>query len=224
MGFGVRDTAQGIWNPTNYSQLLITWTLANWNLAITRTKDFLHTLTVILLSVTWTSCWLGSNFCSLQIISTNLPLITQTMLQAPDKTCRLSLSALFSVPFKYSVQHCVYIRLHVTCIHSPPHFRLFASTPHNSNLIVVFPWSFELSGVDCNWDPRSTERESRIHSVESRIQDCLGFPYVRQSAFKVKWPGTTQDEWPNTKTHTPKHRKYERKTFPRKWALFSTVV
>ena len=146
------------------------------------------------------------------------------MLQAPDKTCRLSLSALFSVPFKYSVQHCVYIRLHVTCIHSPPHFRLFASTPHNSNLIVVFPWSFELSGVDCNWDPRSTDRESRIHSVESRIQDCLGFPYVRQSAFKVKWPGTTQDEWPTTKTHTPKHRKYERKKFPRKWALFSTVV
>ena len=28
------------------------------------------------------------------------------------------------------------------------------------------------------WNPESTELESRIHRVESRIQDCHGFPYM----------------------------------------------
>ena len=28
------------------------------------------------------------------------------------------------------------------------------------------------------WNPESTELESGIHRVESRIQDCHGFPYM----------------------------------------------
>ena len=28
------------------------------------------------------------------------------------------------------------------------------------------------------WNPRSTDKESWIHGVGSRIQDCLGFPYM----------------------------------------------
>ena len=30
-------------------------------------------------------------------------------------------------------------------------------------------------------DPSSTDKKSRIHDVESRIQDCLGFSYIRGS-------------------------------------------
>ena len=30
-------------------------------------------------------------------------------------------------------------------------------------------------------DPSSTDKKSRIHDVESRIKDCLGFPYIRGS-------------------------------------------
>ena len=43
-----------------------------------------------------------------------------------------------------------------------------------------------------NWNLSSTDKESRIqylgsgiHGVESRIQDCLGFTYMRQSLFST---------------------------------------
>ena len=59
-----------------------------------------------------------------------------------------------SVQFKYSVQHCVFIKLwsvHVTCFHSPSHFLLsgyLLCTPNNSNSCYLKLF-FELSGVDC---------------------------------------------------------------------------
>ena len=153
---------------------------------------------------------------------TNLPLITRTMLHAPDKTCSL---CLYFFQFNLNtVSNTVYISdFEVFMLRAPtvhPISGYLLRTAHNSNLIFDFPWGFELSGVNCIgiWDPRSTDRESSIQNPVSVIQN------VGQSAFKVKWPGTNQDEWPTTKTHTPEHRKYERKKFLRKWALFSTVA
>ena len=35
------------------------------------------------------------------------------------------------------------------------------------------------------WNPESTELESGIHRVESRIQDCHGFPYMGRKTEKI---------------------------------------
>ena len=39
------------------------------------------------------------------------------------------------------------------------------------------------------WNPESTVMESGIHSMESRIQDCPGFPYMGRGseANTCKW-------------------------------------
>ena len=36
------------------------------------------------------------------------------------------------------------------------------------------------------WNPESTGLESGIHSVESRIQDCHGFPYMGRFVTQLK--------------------------------------
>ena len=36
------------------------------------------------------------------------------------------------------------------------------------------------------WNPESTELESGIHRVESRIQDCHGFPYMGRHLSTLK--------------------------------------
>ena len=65
-----------------------------------------------------------------------------------------SLSLLFlSVQFKYSVQHCIFIKLgsvHVTCIHSPSHFLLcgyLLRTPDNLNSHKLELFSLSREGL-----------------------------------------------------------------------------
>ena len=100
------------------------------------------------------------------ITYTNLPSITRTMLQAPDKTCSLWL---YFFQFNLNtVSNTVYISDFQVFMLLAPTVHLISGyllrTAHNSDLIFDFPWRFELSGVDCIgiWDPGSTYGESRI--------------------------------------------------------------
>ena len=43
------------------------------------------------------------------------------------------------------------------------------------------------------WNPESTVLESGIHSMESRIQDCPGFPYMQGASLTVN--GGHLDFW-----------------------------
>ena len=36
-------------------------------------------------------------------------------------------------------------------------------------------------------NPSTTDKESGMHSVESRIQDCLGFPYIGRQFVQKRW-------------------------------------
>ena len=50
--------------------------------------------------------------------------------------------------------------------------------PESKKALLVesgIPLTFEIR------NPDSTDKESRIHIVESRIQDCIGYPYMRRS-------------------------------------------